>query len=208
MNKRNKRKHKIFYFYYVDIIIIFSVLLVLAIIASPSFFSVADNAKRAPSLHIIQEINWKQESYFLRNNTFARSLEQLNIRIPSGLNNYRYSIQLAEQSVFHYAISLQPDKMALRGGFLDRIFSPSPKQYAFPSYLGMLWTVPNPSTDPDEDETDLILHSVLCRSTYPHILEPGFQPIFEEDQFQCPEGMEIKRRHSTPISSNPVEIQN
>ena len=191
---------------HIDIIMISVVVLIIGLVASPSFFSLSKRSKMAHPLNKIQDINWKQESYFLKNNTFARSLEELKIRIPSDLNNYRYSIQVADQAVFHYAISLQPDEMVFPGGYIGHIFFPSPNQYTFPSYLGMLWTVPNPTTDADEEETDIILHSVLCRSTYPHILEPGFQPIFEEDQFHCPEGMETRRIHSTSISSRQAEI--
>ena len=145
-------------------------------------------AKSVESRKFIGWMNRGQQAYFCEHNTYAESVNDLGLGIPLETQNYRYSTQSLDNAAFQYGISLHPE-IFKRQPKIWGIFPRRSKEYALPSYLGVVWFKPNQNADYDETQSDLQMFSIFCKSTYPYLLEEGFQPSSQNGDFQCPEGM-------------------
>lgn len=150
-----------------------------------------NRAKSVESRHSVGAMNRGQQAYFLEHDTFAKSVEALEIGIRSPTQNYRYSTQVLDDAAFQYGISLHPQVFKRKPGNILGIFPRRGKEYALPSYLGIVWVKPHPKADSDAMKNDIELFSILCESTYPYVLEEGFQPSLHNGDFHCPQGMKV-----------------
>jgi hypothetical protein len=135
-------------------------------------------------------MNRGQQAYWYEHNTFAQSLETLQMGIHPETRNYRYSTQSVDGATFQYGISRHPAIFKRPEGSIWGIFPRRGKEYALPSYLGIVWLKPNQNVDSDGTQNN-IQHSlgIMCESTYPYLLEESFEPIAHNGDFSCPEGM-------------------
>jgi hypothetical protein len=163
----------------------------IGVVISPVLFSSSqvNRAKTIESRTTVGAMNRGQQAYWLDHNTFAQSVEALEIGIRPETQNYRYSTQSLDNAAFQYGISLHPELFKRKPGNILGIFPRRGQEYAIPSHLGVVWVKPNPNTDSDGNPNDMQLFSILCESTYPYLLEESFQPIAHDGDFQCPEGM-------------------
>ncbi|MCT7974384.1 type IV pilin-like G/H family protein [Laspinema olomoucense] len=150
-----------------------------------------NRAKSRESRTQVGAMNRGQQAYFVEHNTFAQSLEALQMGIHSESRTYRYSTKSLDHAAFQYGISLHPEVFNRKPGDILEIFPRRGKEYALPSYLGVVWVKPHPTADSDEMKSDIDLFSILCESTYPYVLEEGFQPGFHNGDFHCPQGMKV-----------------
>lgn len=160
----------------------------------PLLFSNSSSVNRAKSLesrHNVGAMNRGQQAYWLEHTTFAESLNDLEMGIHSQSSNYRYFTQSLDNAAFQYGISLHPNLWKRKPGNILGIFPRRGKEYALPSYLGVVWLKPDPNADSDGNQSDKQLFSILCESTYPYLLEEGFQPSSQNGDFHCPKGMKI-----------------
>ncbi len=153
--------------------------------------STANRVKNLESRHSVGGMNRGQQDYFVTHNNFAQSLNDLQIGIRPKTQYFRYSTQSLDHAAFQYGISLQPELFKRKPGKILGIFPRRGKEYALPSYLGVVWTKPNPNADSAGTQNDIKLFSILCESSYPYLLEEGFQPTAHNGNFHCPEGMKI-----------------
>jgi hypothetical protein len=165
----------------------------IGVVMIPLLFSqsTVNRAKNIEARHSLSAMNRGQQAHFVTNNTFAKNLNDLQIGIRSETQNYRYSTQILEHAAFHYGISLHPELFKRKPGKILGIFPRRGKEYALPSYLGVVWLKPHPNADSDGNQNDIQLFSIVCESTYPYLLEEGFQPNSHDGDFHCPEGMKI-----------------
>lgn len=168
-------------------------LILIGVAMTPLWFSISqvNRAKTIESRTTVGAMNRGQQAYWLENNTFAQSVEALEIGIRPETQNYRYFTQSLDNAAFQYGISLHPQVFKRKPGNILGIFPRRGKEYALPSYLGVVWVKPNPNADSDGTQTDIQLFSILCESTYPYLLEESFQPIAHNGDFSCPEGMKL-----------------
>lgn len=145
--------------------------------------------KSTESRYTVGAMNRGQQAYWLEHNTFGQSLEALEIGVHPESRNYRYFTQSLENAAFQYAISLHPELFKRKPGKIWGIFPLRGKDYALPSYLGVVWVKPNPNNDSEATQNDVQIFSILCESTYPYLLVESFQPSSQHGDFRCPEGM-------------------
>jgi hypothetical protein len=150
----------------------------------------ANKAQFLESRNKVGAMNRGQEGHFFTYKSFANSLNDLQLGIYPETSNYRYSIHSLDNAAFQYGISLHPKIFKRKAGNILGIFPRQGREYAFPSYLGVVWAKPNPKADSAEPQSNIIF-SILCESTYPYLLEEGFQPSSDQGDFACPEGMKI-----------------
>ena len=165
----------------------------------PSFLSPSHRIIRRPeAFDKISRMNREQKVHFIENNSYAKSLNDLQrneeLQRYFKSQKYHYSIQGLDNTAFQYGISLQPDLLKINTVKHWFVFTHTYPEYELPSYLGVVWEKPNPNADLDETQSDLQMFSILCESTYPYLLEEGFQPSSQNGDFHCPEGMKLVER--------------
>ena len=152
-----------------------------------------DRHKTLEARFNVSGMNRHQQKHFFTDNTFAESVNDFKIGIPLETQNYRYSTNALDNTAFQYGISLHPEEFKLQPKIWG-IFPRKDQEYALPSYLGVVWIKPNLNSDFDETQSDVQMFSILCKSTYPYLLEEGFQPSSQNGDFHCPEGMKLVER--------------
>lgn len=165
----------------------------IAVVMSPFLLSnsTANRARSLESRHSVGAMNRGQQAHFVTNNAFAKTLNELQIGIRPETPNHRYFTQSLDNAAFQYGISVHPEVFKRKPGKILGIFPRRGKEYAIPSYLGIVWVKPNSNADSQGNTNDIQLFSILCESTYPYLLEEGFQPTAHNGDFHCPEGMKI-----------------
>ncbi|AFY81548.1 type IV pilin-like G/H family protein [Oscillatoria acuminata] len=163
----------------------------IGVVMIPLLFShsTVNRVKNIESRNNVGAMNRGQQAHFITDNTFAQSVNDLQLGIHPETANYRYSTQAVDNAAFQYGISLHPEIFKRKPGKILGIFPRRGKEYAIPSYLGIVWVKPDPNADSDEPQSGLNFLSILCVSTYPYLLEEGLQPSSHNGDFKCPDGM-------------------
>ncbi len=140
-----KKKRQIFSFWGVATIL--GIFGTLGFIALPSFLNCANPAKQVEAKTYIGTMNRGQQAYFLEKNTFANSVESLDIGITTQTFNYNYSIRATKMAVFQYGIA---------------------RNETLKSYVGGVFVIP--STANKSEPTTI---SILCEAFHSGLTPPN-----------------------------------
>jgi type IV pilus assembly protein PilA len=89
----------------IELLIVIVVIGILAAIALPTFLNMASRAKQSEAKINLNEINKKQQIYFLANNVYAGSLAELGSEVRASTRNYRYFISASSRRNQTFAIA-------------------------------------------------------------------------------------------------------
>lgn len=104
----------------------------------------------------VSSMNLAQQAYYAENDTFTDTVEKLGLGISPENPQYNYSIQLSNNTVFHYGISRQSD---------------------LKSYVGGVFLVPN-------IDNQIFFKRILCVANLPGMTQPA-HPINNNGILAC-----------------------
>lgn len=137
-------------------------------------FPQPQKAKQSEARQYIGSINRAEQAFFLENDRFTTSLQELGIGIKSETNNYRYRIFLLQRPG------------ASRPELKTAVWSIAiPKQPNLKSYVGVVWIGNVPHFN------ELTSRAILCESSQPTLKlppAPTFRTSKEGPEANCPKG--------------------
>jgi serine/threonine protein kinase len=135
-------------------------------IAGDSLSAMVRKGKQAEGKQTVGAMNRAQEAYFLDNNQFADSIQELGIGIRTQTQNYQYSIRATPLAVFHYAT---PREKKIKG-------------YVWAVFL----------TSADKSKGEILTVQLVCETNSPSLLQNWFniqrpaEPIVRGNVVECP----------------------
>jgi len=111
-----------------------------AMIALPSFLTMAMKAKQSEGKQYISSMNKGQQAYYAEKGNLATSVDALKIGRKTETINYKYSLRATKTGSFHYALA--------KGGMLK-------------NYVGAVFLVPDYPNAPKDAMTTT---SILCET--------------------------------------------
>jgi len=94
LNKKNENEG----FTLIELLVVIIIIGILSAIALPSFLNQAAKAKQSEAKTYVGSVNRAQQSYRIENPSFAGSVADLQIGIPTTTTNYDYALTAANQT--------------------------------------------------------------------------------------------------------------
>ncbi|HYX12802.1 MAG TPA: type IV pilin-like G/H family protein, partial [Nostoc sp.] len=94
LNKKNENEG----FTLIELLVVIIIIGILSAIALPSFLNQAAKAKQSEAKTYVGSVNRAQQSYRIENPSFAGSIADLQIGIPTGTVNYAYTISATDNT--------------------------------------------------------------------------------------------------------------
>lgn len=146
------------------------------------WFCSGDYMTEKEGKHYIGSINKGQQFYYVENNKFSNSIDNLGIGIKTDTNNYSYRILSPMNPVQNVEeLKLLPVEKERAIAFA------TPKILGFKSYMGIASTLQN------SDGKITATTKGICQTGEEGILYPSILPEISDDQISCPPGFEILR---------------
>lgn len=76
----------------IELLVVIIIIGILAAIALPSFLNQASKAKQSEAKNTISSVNSAQTAYRTENGSFASSMSQLGLGLPTATSNYTYTM--------------------------------------------------------------------------------------------------------------------
>ncbi|MEH1832196.1 MAG: type IV pilin-like G/H family protein [Nostoc sp.] len=92
----------------IELLVVIIIIGILSAIALPSFLNQANKGKQSESKQYTGSLNRAQQAYFLENNSFGSTIDQLAIGIKTQTENYKYEISTGSSQVANNGYSLKP----------------------------------------------------------------------------------------------------
>lgn len=124
----------------IELLVVIIIIGILSAIALPSFLNQANKAKQSEAKQYVGTLNRVQQAHYLEKSEFAANLTALANPVPSGTNNYDYTIADSPLNVISYGTS---------------------KAAALKSYAGMV------AISVVEASSDATTTAVLCEANTP-----------------------------------------
>jgi serine/threonine protein kinase len=142
-----------------NIVFLLYVVLFLAATVLPAMFSMVHKGKQAEGKQNVGSMNRAQQAYFLENDEFAASIQELGIGIRTQTQNYQYSIRATPLAVFNYA---------------------TPREKKIKGYVGAVFL-----TSDVESKGEIVTVELLCETNSPSRKRPA-EPIVQGNFVECP----------------------
>jgi hypothetical protein len=127
-------------------------------------------------------MNKGQQAYYIENNSFSNSINNLGLGIKTDTNNYSYRI-LSPMNPVQNVEELKPSPLDEN----SKITFATPKNPGFKSYMGIVWTFPM-------SDDQLTTNTLLCKSSKEEVLYPStLVKVLKETEIPCPPGFEVLR---------------
>lgn len=98
----------------IELLVVIIIIGILSAIALPSFLNQAAKAKQSEAKTYVGSVNRAQQSYRIENVSFAGTINELQIGIPTATDFYTYSLSGAAQNTTNVIASAK-DTTALKG---------------------------------------------------------------------------------------------
>jgi serine/threonine protein kinase len=147
-------------------------------IALPSMLGMVRKAKQAEATQNVGTMNRAQQAYFLENDEFADSIQELGIGIRTQTQNYQYSIRATPLAVFNYA---------------------TPREKKIKGYVGAVFL-----TSADEATDEILTVGLMCETKSPGWLPNWFNiprpaaPIVRGNVIECAPNTQPSNYHNSP----------
>jgi hypothetical protein len=135
-------------------------------------------AKQAEATQNVGTMNRAQQAYFLENDEFADSIQELGIGIRTQTQNYQYSIRATPLAVFNYA---------------------TPREKKIKGYVGAVFL-----TSGDEATGEILTVELVCETNSPgwrpnwfNIPRPA-DPIVRGNVIECAPNTKPRNYHNSP----------
>jgi len=122
-------------------------------------FSCANKAKQSEVRTYVGSMNRAQQAYYLENDKFTNSIDELGIGIKTQTDNYNYSVRVTPKAIYHYGISRKNTlKSSVGVVFVSRIETTGEK-----TTIGILCEAKSPGTKlPKMPSYETILSNERC----------------------------------------------
>jgi serine/threonine protein kinase len=153
----------------INIVVLQYVVLFCAIaiaIAGDFLSGMVRNGKQAEGRQNVGAMNRAQEAYFLDNNEFSASIQELDIGMKTQTQNYQYSIRATPLAVFNYA---------------------TPREKHIKGHVGAVFL-----TSADKSKGEIVTVQLMCETNSPSWLQNWFniqrpaEPIVRGNVVECP----------------------
>jgi type IV pilus assembly protein PilA len=139
---------------------------VISVLARPSFINEVILEIPSEPKQYLSSINREQKAYFAQKNTWANSVEALEIGIQTETPNYKYSVRATKQAAFNYGVSKHPKNI---------------------SYVGGVFVVPAKEVEPNAAKDELKTIAILCKANSPGSIQPA-EPTYQNGKTACGKG--------------------
>jgi type IV pilus assembly protein PilA len=139
---------------------------VISVLARPSFINEVILEIPSEPKQYLSSINREQKAYFAQKNTWANSVEALEIGIQTETTNYKYSVRATKQAAFNYGVSKHPKST---------------------SYVGGVFVVPAKEVEPNAAKHELKAIAILCKADSPGTIQPP-EPTYQNGKTACGKG--------------------
>lgn len=137
----------------IELLVVIIIIGILSAIALPSFLNQSNKAKQSEAKQYVGTVTRTQQSYYMENNRFGGTLQDMSNPIASETTNYNYNVTLAATNATQVVNTGTSKTAALR------------------SYAGSVFVVTNATTS----ETNTV--AVVCESNVPTTTAVGIGSV-------------------------------
>ena len=131
---------------------------------------------QAEGKQYISAMNKGQQAYYVENNNFSNSIDNLGLGIKQDTSAYSYRI-LSPMNPVQNVEELKPSPVDGE----KRIAFATPQKPGFKSYMGIVWTLPN-------SRGEITTKSLICEEEEERVLDPSILPEISDNKISCPPG--------------------
>jgi type II secretory pathway pseudopilin PulG len=142
-------------------IVLLMCIIVMGVIALPSYLNMANRARQSEGKQYIGSMNRAQQAKFAENSAWATSIPDLGLGMTTETPNYKYSLRVTKQAAFNYGVSNQKTEI---------------------SYVGGVFRVPVQNVQGTT--------AILCKNDSPGTIEPA-EPIYQNGKVICGKGTTV-----------------
>lgn len=93
----------------IELLVVITIVGILSAVAIPSFIGQAAKARQSEAKMTLSAIARSQQAYYLENQSFATSLDQLGLGLKQKTSNYAFTLEKLEQGTVAIATPVNPN---------------------------------------------------------------------------------------------------